>query len=235
MLHIPVVLAFTAGVASFLAPCVLPLVPGYLAYLAGSTLLETKNKRIAVFINSIFFVLGFSLVFAIFGVLINSILGAVGYMVQNWLSRIAGAVIIVFGLSVAGLIELPWLSREYKFHFAPGLLPRHLTSFVFGAAFAIGWTPCVGAVLGSILALAAANPGSAFVLLLAYSLGMGVPFLFVGLFASEASIFFTRYTRLFSLANTAFGFILIALGVLVFTQSLNLLANFDYVNRWLLR
>jgi len=106
---------------------------------------------------------------------------------------------------------------------------------LFGAAFAAGWTPCVGAVLGSILGLAASQPGSAFSLLLAYALGLGLPFLLVGLFAAQASAFINRYIYIVKYINIAFGVILIALGILVFTQNLSRIANFALLNQFLLR
>lgn len=229
-----IIFAFTAGLISFIAPCVLPIIPGFLAYLAGSSLSDSPNKRRDIFINSVFFVLGFSLVFAALGVLLNTALDRVAYDAQIWLGRLGGVIIIFFGLYVAGLIKIGWLNREYRFKVIP-LKSRHLTSLLFGAAFAAGWTPCVGAVLGTILALAASQPGSAFFLLLSYSLGLGVPFLIVGLFTIPAQNFIQRYRRALNTINVIFGIILIMLGVLIFTGKLNIIANFSLLNSFLLR
>jgi len=222
--------AFIAGIVSFLAPCVLPLVPGYLAYLAGSTSLDDPTRKKTIFVNSIFFVLGFSVLFALLGVLLNTVLEAVAYDVQIWLARVGGILIIAFGLYLTGLIHIGFLEREHKFTIKRRFNSRYLTSFLFGAAFAAGWTPCVGAVLGGILALAVSQPGSSFALLLSYSLGLGLPFLLVGAFTAQASQLIIKYSRWLKPINIVFGVLLIALGVLVFTQSLNLIANFDLVN-----
>ncbi len=229
-----ILFSFVAGIISFLAPCVLPLIPGYLSYLAGTSLTASGNKRRDVFINSVFFVLGFSVIFALLGVLLNTALSAVATNLQIWLSRIGGVVIIFFGLYLTGLIKIQWLAADHKFTVTKKFNSRYLTSFVFGAAFAAGWTPCVGAVLGSILALAATQPGSAFSLLLAYAAGLGVPFLIVGLFAAQASHLITRYARALRYVNIVFGVLLIGLGVLIFTQNLNMVASFDFINRCLL-
>ena len=228
--------AFLAGLVSFLSPCVLPIIPGFLAYLSGTSLENREaTARRAIFINSIFFVLGFSVVFALLGVLLNTLLEAVAYDVQIWLARIGGAVIIFFGLYLVGLIRPAFLEREHKILVKHTFNSRHLTSFVFGAAFAVGWTPCVGAALGAILGLAATAPGAAFYLLFSYSLGLGVPFLIVGFFAAQAGAVINKYAHTFHYISIAFGVILIILGVLVFTQSLNLIANLEFLNRILLQ
>lgn len=231
MINISIAVAFVAGLISFLAPCVLPLVPGYLAYLAGATSVDSPNRRREIFLNSLCFVLGFSVVFAALGVLLNTILEAVAYDTQRWLGRIGGALIIFFGVYLMGLIRIPFLEREHKLSTKRRFGSRYLTSFVFGAAFAAGWTPCVGAALGAILALAASSPTTAFYLLFAYALGLGIPFLVVGLFTSQATSLINRLGQALVYVNIAFGIILIILGVLVFTQYLNLIANFDLVNQ----
>jgi len=232
--HITVVVAFIAGIVSFLAPCVLPIVPGFLAYLAGSSLGEARARRWDVFLNSLFFVFGFSAIFAALGIVLNTLLAEAAYSVQAWLSRIGGIIIIFFGLYLTGLLKIPFLEREHKFKIHTKFKSRYITSFLFGAAFAAGWTPCVGAALGSILGLAATQPGSAFWLLLAYALGLGVPFLIVGMFATPAAALIGRYAGAANYVNLAFGILLIGFGVLVFTQTLSLIANFDFVNKILL-
>jgi len=235
MLNIPIIVAFLAGIVSFLAPCVLPLLPGYLSYLAGGSISDPTTRRRDVFINSIFFVLGFSFLFATLGVLLNTVLSAVAYDVQIWLGRIGGVVIIFFGLYLTGLIKISFLMREYKPQMHGRFKSRYLTSLVFGMAFAAGWTPCVGAVLGSILGLAAAQPGSAFALLMSYSLGLGLPFLIVGLFAAQATQWLRRSMKVFQYVNVVFGGLLVILGILIFTQNLSRIANFELLNMFLLK
>lgn len=227
--------AFLGGLVSFLAPCVLPIIPGFLAYLAGASTTETGSKRKEIFINSIFFVLGFSLIFALLGVLLNTLLEGIAYDVQIWLSRIGGVMIIFFGLYLVGLIKIPFLEKEYKFGIKTKFKSRYATSFLFGLAFAAGWTPCVGPALGVILGLAATEPGSAFILLLTYALGLGIPFLIVGAFTGQATEFINRHVVGLKYLNIVFGAILLGLGILIFTQKLSLIANFDFLNTLLLK
>lgn len=223
--------AFVGGLVSFLAPCILPIIPGFLAYLAGSSSASAEEpKRKDVFLNSLFFVLGFSVVFAILGILLNTVLVHVAGSVQTWLSRFGGIVVIFFGLYLVGLIHLPFLDTEHKLGVKRRFSSRYVTSFLFGLAFAAGWTPCVGPVLGVVLGLAASAPGSAFVLLLAYALGLGLPFLLVGLFTGEATKLIARFGASLKIVNIIFGIILILLGILVFTDTLPLiLGNFSSV------
>ncbi|MBI4215583.1 MAG: sulfite exporter TauE/SafE family protein [Parcubacteria group bacterium] len=234
MQEINLIVAFVGGLISFLAPCVLPIVPGFLAYLAGRSTEAGANRK-EVFLNALFFVLGFSFIFAALGVLLNTLLKGVAYDIQNWLARVGGLLVIFFGLYLTGLINFSSLNRERRFSVRYQGGSRYVTSFLFGLAFAAGWTPCVSAALGAILGLAASQPGTAFSLLLAYALGLGVPFLIVGLFVSQAGQLILRYGYLVKYFNMVFGVILIALGVLMFTQTLNLIANFELLNRWLLR
>lgn len=232
--NLGITFAFVAGLVSFLSPCVLPIIPGFLAYLAGTSLKDAKDHRWGIFLNSIFFVLGFSFVFASLGVLLNTLLSSVAYDATIWLGRIGGVVIIFFGLYLTGLIKVKYLEQEHKIAVKKRFKSKYLTSFVFGAAFAAGWTPCVGAVLGAILGLAATQPGSAFTLLMVYAIGLGIPFLAVGLFATKAQGFLARSAKYIKPINKLFGVLLIVLGILVFTNSLSLLANFGVLNSLLL-
>lgn len=228
--------AFVAGIVSFLAPCVLPIIPGYLAYIAGSSAADSTTHRRDIFLNSIFFVLGFSFIFALLGILLQTILASSGAEVQTWLSRIGGIVVIFFGLYLTGLIDIGFLERNHAFNVKRGSgYWRYATSFVFGVAFAAGWTPCAGAVLGAIIGLAASAPVSAFILLFSYALGLGVPFLIVGAFTAQAGALIARYGSALKYINVVFGILLIGLGVLVFTQDITLIGNFSLVNDYFLR
>lgn len=232
-MELSIVVAFIAGLVSFLSPCVLPIIPGFLAYLAGSAT-DREPSRWELFGASLFFVLGFSAVFALLGVLLNSILENVAYDVQLWLSRLGGIVIIFFGLYLLGLLKIGFLEKERRIRVTKKFSSRYITSFVFGAAFAVGWTPCVGAALGAILALAATQPGTSFTLLASYAVGLGVPFLVVGLFAGQVTQWLAHAEKVLKWVNIIFGAILIILGILVFTQSLSLVANFSFLNNLLL-
>ena len=235
MNSVAILTAFVGGLVSFLAPCVLPIIPGFLAYLAGSGTQGVAPKRKEIFLNSVFFVLGFSIVFALLGVLLNTVLLSVAPSVQVWLSRIGGILIIFFGLYLLGLIHISYLDRDHKIGVKRKFSSKYFTSLLFGFAFAAGWTPCVGPVLGVILGLAASAPGSAFLLLLSYALGLGLPFLLVGWFTAEATAFIARFGSAAVIINKIFGAILIVLGVLVFTQTIAQVANVSFLNYIILK
>lgn len=233
MVEITFFIAFIAGIISFFAPCIIPLVPAFLGFLAGQKV--EKASRWKLFGHTFLFVLGFGVVFSLVGVLLNSILSNVAYTAQIWLGRVAGVIIILFGFYLLGFIKPEFLQREHKFR-VPKIGNRAVSSFLFGAAFAVGWTPCVGAVLGSILALAAAMPSDAFVLLLSYSLGLGIPFLIVGLFAHSFVGWIQRHGTFLKYFNVVVGLLVVFLGVLVFTNKLALVAgSLSFLNRLLLK
>ena len=220
MADITIPIAFVAGIVSFLSPCILPLVPAYMSYLAGASVADTNAKnrpsRGKVFMNSVFFVIGFVIVFSILGILLASVLSSVAIDARVYLQWIGGAIIIFFGLYLTGLLKIPFLNKTRTFR------PRkfkssYLTSFTFGVAFAAGWTPCIGAILGGILTLAIVNPASALNLMLAYAAGLGVPFLIAGAFISQFSTFIAKYARFMAYFSKAMGVVLIVLGILVIT------------------
>jgi cytochrome c-type biogenesis protein len=212
------------------------LIPGFLAYLAGTTVAGAQVKRKDMFVHSLLFVIGFSLVFSLLGVLLNTVLESVAYDAQEWLSRIGGVIIIFFGLYLTGLIHVGFLEKTLKIRVSEKSgRSRYVTSVLFGAAFAAGWTPCVGIALGAILGLAASQPGTAFYLLLAYSIGLGIPFLIAGVFAAELQRVLQRLGTFAHYLNIVFGGILIVLGVLIFTQNLAQVANWEILNQLLLR
>jgi cytochrome c-type biogenesis protein len=225
MAELTLFITFIAGLLSFSSPCVFPLVPGFLAYLAGSSLSESRFRRKEVLVNASCFVLGLSLVFATFGVVLNSIFAAVGFELQAWLSRLGGAVVIFFGLNLTGLVQLPLLERGWSLKVGSSIRPQFVRSFALGSAFAAGWTPCVGPVLGAVLGLAVAEPGSAFSLLMAYSLGLGIPFLIAGPFAAQALSLARGHGKSVSYIRTVFGAFLIVVGILAFTQNLGIIGT----------
>ncbi|MBI5004185.1 sulfite exporter TauE/SafE family protein [Candidatus Kaiserbacteria bacterium] len=183
----------------------------------------------SIFFASVFFVLGFSFVFSLLGVLLQTVLSNSSYAVQEWLGRIGGIIIILFGLFVLGLFTPAFLKRDHKVAVKRRFKSKYLTSFVFGAAFAVGWTPCVSAALGAILVLAATNATSAFLLLFAYTLGIGVPFLVVGLFTNQAQGFIDRAGPWLRYVEYVFGVLLIIIGVFIFVGELSRIANFAFL------
>ena len=192
----------------------------------GPEAVGIKRDR-SVFLSSVFFVLGFSVVFSILGVLLQTALAFASHDVKVWLGRLGGAIIILFGLYVLGLITPKFLERTHTISVKRKFSSRYITSFVFGAAFAVGWTPCVSAALGAILALAAVNAGSAFLLLFAYTLGIGIPFLLVGYFTNEAQALIDKTGTWLRYLQYVFGVLLIILGILIFTSELSKIANFQ--------
>lgn len=218
--------AFAAGLVSFLSPCVLPLIPAFIGYLAGTH--ARKASRVVLFTHALLFVLGFGVVFATIGVALSMLLPISAAFVQLWLSRVAGVVVIAFGLHLTGLLHITFLERAHAIR-AINVSNRHLMSFLFGASFAVGWTPCVSAVLGSILAVAVSMPGSAFGLLIAYSFGLGIPFLLAGLFADSFLRFISPFEKFLRHFNIIMGVVLIILGILIFTQKLTYAANIGFL------
>ncbi len=227
--NVTVVLAFSAGVLSFLSPCVLPLVPVYLGYLTGSAIGgEEAPARVTVFIHALLFVLGFSLIFVfLFGLPV----GYLGRFLASFtplLVKIGGVLLIVFGLHTAGLIQIPFLEVERRMEAGLGSNPTYLRSVLVGMTFAAGWTPCVGPLLGAILTLAldAQSVGRAVFFLSVYSLGLSIPFLVVALLLTMATDWLRRLNRHLNIVSAVSGIFLIIIGLLLLTdtfQSLNAL------------
>jgi len=227
--HLGVIAAFGAGVVSFLSPCVFPLVPGYLSYIAGTTAREAQREGAArwrVTAHALFFVLGFALIFALLGAAASSV-GAVLSGHKLLLERVAGVMLILFGLFLARLVPLPVLFQERRAHVA-GREPALLRSALVGAAFGAGWSPCIGPILGSILALAAAGTTLAqgVLLLLIYALGLGVPFILVGLAIDRAGPVVRRINRYTGPISILGGAIMVVTGVLILSGRLAQLANY---------
>ncbi|MSS86545.1 MAG: cytochrome C biogenesis protein [Thaumarchaeota archaeon] len=232
-----ILIAFSAGLASFIAPCILPMIPAFLAYISGTTLTEINNgqksnfkiNKINIISNTIFFVLGFSIVFSILGVLINSILSENINQFANSLNWVAGIIIIIFGIFLLLSTKINSLNKEKKFHIK-NFKSSYPMSFVFGLAFAIGWTPCVGPILGTILTLAATTPSTSFTLLLSYSIGLGIPFILIGIFFSKSTKIISSMTKHLKYYNIVLGGFIILLGILIFTNQLAYIANFPLLN-----
>ncbi|MFZ2303906.1 MAG: cytochrome c biogenesis protein CcdA [Minisyncoccia bacterium] len=226
MTDITIFMAFGAGIISFLAPCVLPLVPGFIAYLGGIALErkapEVLVSRFAMLHASAFFVLGFTFVFAVLGLVLQSALVQAGPELQEVLAKVGGTIVIFFGFYLMGLVKLSFFEKPHIFKVHKKFSSRALTSFVFGSAFAAGWTPCVGAALGAILGLAVLAPAKTFFLLIAYALGLGVPFLIIGAFAGEIEKYLSKSFAWMQYVNILFGGILVWFGALAFTQNLSI-------------
>jgi len=238
--EVSITIAFLAGIGSFFAPCILPMVPAFLAYISGSTLSEVKTKdsvisinKSNVLFNSIFFVLGFSMVFSALGVAINSIFSENANQIVTEFNQIGGIIIIGFGTYMILTHKIRILNVEKKI-FPKSVGARFPVSFLFGMAFAAGWTPCVGPILGTIITLAATSPSISFNLLLAYSIGMGIPFVIMGTLISKSSKIISRIANHLKYYTILFGVVIIILGILVFFNQLVLIANFPILNELIL-
>ena len=240
-LTIPI--AALAGVLSFVSPCVLPLVPAYIGYLAGqatntassslaaagaggeTAVVEAQPNRWLIFLHGVFFVLGFSLVFILvfgFGAGLLGQLSNEFVSVRNIISRIGGLLVIVLGLHVMGVIRIPFLYYDTRQQTQPRKELGLLGSAVMGVTFAAGWSPCVGPILSSVVFLAAnsASFNSSTVLLAAYTLGLGIPFLLTALLIDKASVQFRRLQRHMHTIEIVSGVLMIAIGIWVFSGSL---------------
>jgi cytochrome c-type biogenesis protein len=238
---ITIAIAALAGLGSFVAPCILPMIPAFLAYISGTTITELNQKgnttlsinRTNVILNTVFFVLGFSVVFSAIGVLINSVLSSSATELITTLNQIGGIIIIGFGGFLLLSTKFVSLNIEKRF-FPKKTKSSYPLSFLFGLAFATGWTPCVGPVLGTILTLAATTPAMSFNLLLAYSLGLGIPFILMGVFFSKASRIVRAMNKHLRYYSLILGSFIIVLGILVFTNQLAYIANFPLLNELVL-
>ena len=227
-------IAFGAGVVSFFAPCVIPLLPAYVGYVAGVSLKDLelygyKPYFKKLLISSIFYILGFSIIF----VLLGSAAATVGVSLRRYdflIQRVGGAVILILGLEFAGILNLPFLARQRQFSL-PAWVQNlgYFRAFFVGVVFAVAWTPCVGAVLGSILTLAAVSKTvlTGATLLFVYSLGISVPFLIVALTLASAPKYLGFISRHIGIIAKVAGLILAILGLLLLTDT------YKYLNAWL--
>ena len=245
LIDISIVMAFSAGLVSFLSPCVLPLIPGYVSFISGVSLGEMQagteeaaflgRKHRRVIVNSLFFILGFSAVFILLGASATWI-GTVLSTRLGLFTKLAGVVVIVFGLIKLGLVRPLWVLKQ------AGIEVKNrrgglLGAILLGAAFAFGWTPCVGPILGGILTFAGTfdQVSQGIWLLIAYSLGLGVPFLLTALGVAQFFKFFNRIKRHMGLIEKATGLVLVGMGILIFTDSLARLQAFvPFLNRFAL-
>jgi cytochrome c-type biogenesis protein len=231
------VAAFLAGVLSFLSPCVLPLVPGYVSLISGSSVesLQAQERRLfsRVMTSSLMFVLGFSIVF----ILLGAVATGVGQLTRQYyplLTRVAGAVIIVFGLHLTGILKIKALYADKRMHQVKGD-STPWGAFVVGFAFAFGWTPCIGPILATILALAASQDTviKGTFLLAVYSLGLAVPFLLTSLGIDRFLSFYSRFRRHLHTVEVASGVLLIVIGALVLTRHFTMLSGYlGFLNRF---
>lgn len=235
--------AFIAGILTFLAPCTLPLVPAYLGFISGVSAKELQNPLTAkpakrkIFLSGFLFVLGFSAVFIILGT-VAGFFGQVLFGYRMWLSRIGGIFVIFFGLFMLNVLKIPFLSKEAQIK-TPAFFKKSnpVYSFILGATFGFGWTPCIGPILGSILTLAATSATAlqgAFLLGI-FSLGLAIPFLVIAAGFGGVSAHIAKLGKLLNLTSIIGGLFLIFLGILLLTNKLGVWVSyfyqwFDFIN-----
>ena len=212
-------IAFGAGLISFLSPCVLPLIPGYISYISGQSLQEILNKKEVNYFPLILFCLGFSTVFVLLGAS-ASFLGQTLLQNSEILRIVAGIVIIIFSLQLIGIINIPYLNFEKRFDAKESR--NILFPYVIGVAFGFGWTPCIGPILGSILALASIEEtlSRAVILLISYSLGLAIPFVLSGYLIQRFLLFSKNFKKNINLISKIGGITLLVTGILILTNQL---------------
>lgn len=221
-----IAISFTAGLLSFLSPCVLPLIPSYLTFITGLSLEDVQKSRRSALIHSLLFVAGFTLIFLALGAS-ATVLGRVLLTQRDWLNRIGGTIVIVFGLYMLGVFNITAFSRERRLHIADKPV-GYLGTLLVGLAFGAGWTPCIGPILGSILIFtsSSADLGRGLVLLLAYSLGLAIPFLLAAIAVERFLGVFGRMKRHMVWITRLSGILMIAVGILLITNYFTILASY---------
>lgn len=228
--ELSLIAVFLAGAASFLSPCVVPLMPVYLSYLTGSSLEELEDDRSAlrrtVLVQSLGFLLGLMIVFTLLG-LTATALGQFLAINARLFRQVSGLLLIVFGLFHGGFLKIPWLSRERKFRLRAGK-PRFLNSILIGMVFSFGWTPCIGTVLAAILVVAANSLTlfSGIGLLVVYSLGFSIPFIITALFLTEVLKKIENGGRFFDILKKVTGLLIVLTGILIFGNWIDRLLGF---------
>ncbi len=225
-------IAFGAGVLSFASPCCLPLVPAYLSYITGVSVDQFAQEQISaqrkqIIFSAMAFVLGLALVFTLLGAS-ASVIGQVLLEYQDWVARIAGIIIVIFGLQMLGVLRFGWLEQEKRLDFTRRRAPGYVGALLMGSAFGVGWTPCVGPFLGLVLGLAsqADTVLTGMTLLFIYALGLGLPFVLAALLIGQLMGVLTRIKHHMRTLTYASGGLLIVMGLLVFSNQLPLITSY---------
>lgn len=233
MKDISIMLAFSAGLLSFLSPCVLPLIPAYVSYLTGSSIgnINSSKLKFIAFYKSLGFVLGFSVIFIIMGASVTS-LGRLLTTHQTLFRRTGGLLVIIFGLHTIGIFKIKLFYREKRF-LSFNKLEARFSSIIMGMAFAAGWTPCIGPILSSILIYAANmyTVTKGIFLLAVYSLGLAVPFILTSLFIGSFSRQFIKFSKYLPVVSFINGLLMIVMGIIIYTNNIGIISNyFNFIN-----
>ncbi len=232
--EVSIPLAFLGGILSFVSPCVLPLVPSYISFVTGISFEELTDEtesgklKKVILLNSLMFILGFSTVFVVILGSSAQLLGNLFMQYQELVRKIGGLVIILLGIHIIGIINFNILQRDKRLHFFKEKPSGLLGSFLVGIGFAAGWTPCIGPILSAIFAVAATSesPWSGMVLFIAYSVGLAIPFLLTSLGINTFLRHFGRLKRHMRVISIVTGIFLVVTGLLIFTNSLGIIAGY---------
>ena len=218
-------ISFTAGLLSFLSPCVLPLIPSYMSFITGLSLDDVQRSRRITVINALLFIAGFTVVFLALGAT-ATVLGQLLFRQREWVSRVGGVLVIIFGLYLVGVFNFGFMARDARVHVANKPL-GYLGTFLVGMAFAAGWTPCIGPILGGVLTYTAssADLNRGLLLLFAYSLGLAIPFLLAALMIDRFMATLQKYRSALAWTSRISGVLLIAVGILMITGGMTLMNN----------
>ncbi len=233
MVDVSIWLAFLAGLASFLSPCVFSLVPAYVGYLSGRSVAANRNEsgqtRLQTFFHGLAFVLGFSLVFLTMGLMMSAV-GSVLYEARYWLAKIGGVIVIILGLHMIGILRIPFLDYDLHPQNTNERRRGYFSSALLGITFSAGWSPCIGPILGMILTLAV-NGGSithGMLLLGFYSVGLAIPFLIAALGIGWITLALRKYGKAMHYIEIGMGVIMVVVGVLLFLGTFNTLGQYGF-------
>lgn len=220
-----IAIAFAAGLLSFLSPCVLPLIPSYVTFVTGITIDDTQHSRRITLVHSLLFVAGFTLIFLALGATATTLGRLMGYN-RDWVGRIGGVIVIVLGLYLLGAFNFSVFARERRWHLATKPL-GYLGTVLVGMAFAAGWTPCIGPILGAVLTYTAsrAELDRGLLLLFSYSMGLAVPFVLAALMIDRFITVFQRYRGALVWTSRAAGVLLIGVGIMMLSDQMRVLTQ----------
>lgn len=218
----PFLVSFAAGILTFISPCVLPLIPAYISYISGMSVKQlsstgevSRMERVRIFNAALMFVLGFSLVFVLIGAAMAELIGDI--FNHAWIGWVAGGIIVIFGLHMAGFVNIKFLNFEQRANFGSTTSKSFFAPFVLGLSFALGWTPCVGPIFAAIVFKAAQDPATSIWLLVVYATGLAVPFLLTAILTGFMLKFLTKIKRYFRVVEIVAGLFLVALGIAIAT------------------
>jgi cytochrome c-type biogenesis protein len=233
MVDISIWLAFLAGLASFLSPCVFSLIPAYIGYLSGRSVAANQGDAIQprsqTVLHGVAFILGFSLVFMTMGLMMSAV-GTVLYEARFWLAKVGGIIVIIFGIHMTGIFRIPFLDYDLHPQTPNDRRRGYFSSVLLGITFSAGWSPCIGPILGMILTLAI-NGGSiahGMLLLTFYSVGLAIPFLIAAFGIGWVSLVLRKYSKVMHYVEIAMGVVMIAVGVLLFMGTFNTLGQYGF-------